>query len=142
MVADSLRTRSRNHVLGRVLATVTIATASLHIAGVGAHGVRHGIVLAIMALACVRCVPVLWNRPSANAFGLVALMSLVMLAVHFSMLTAIGHPPGHHHGGISTPNESFDPVPAVTLVVASFEALLATSAVFATTRGAVNAIAD
>ncbi|MFE9323455.1 hypothetical protein ACIHDR_40835 [Nocardia sp. NPDC052278] len=133
-MADSPRTRPGTIILGRLLAIGSIASSGLHLAGVGAHGLLHGLVVLTMTLACLRCVPALWIRPCTDAFGLAALLNLVMVAVHFSMSTAGGHV---HHGANAPANGSLDPLQAVTLGAAVFEALFATSVVFAMARGVV-----
>lgn len=134
MATDSPRRRSGTSILGRLLAVCGIATSGLHVAGVAAYGLLHGMVALVMALACLRCVPALWIRPCTKVFGLTALLNLVLVAVHFSMSTSVGHT---HHGGIAPSNAPLDQLQAVTLGAAVFEALLATSIVFAMTHGSV-----
>lgn len=124
--------RPGNIRLGRATALVTVLSAGLHLAGIADHDPVQGILLAVMACACIGCVPALWKRPSANTFALVAVMSSAMLAVHSTMLASAQH--GHSQHGAPANGPSLDFSTALTLYVALFEAALAIVAVFLTTR--------
>ncbi|MFF2085970.1 hypothetical protein ACFVVM_19510 [Nocardia sp. NPDC058176] len=131
MAADSV-VRPWTLLLGRTTAVLTIGSAALHLVGAPAHGVAVGVVLVAMAAACFRCVPALWRRPVPGTFGLVACMTLAMLAVHATMVGGGAH--GHAGHGDPVGLAALDPLTAITLVVAASEALVAVVAVFLTTR--------
>jgi hypothetical protein len=85
------------------------------------------LVVAMMG-ACLYCARDLWTVGSSRAWCLVAVMSLAMVAVHWSV-------PGHHHNGAigSGPPASMLMTVATTLSV--LEAAAATVVLYVQSRG-------
>ncbi len=90
-----------------------------------------------MAVACLYCARELWTAGTLRVWCLVAVMSLGMVAVHWSM-------PGHHHGraaaiGAATSSSGMSSgMPSTLMVVATavsiVEAVIATAVLWTQTR--------
>jgi len=116
----------------RMCAAAAVCSAGLHVLMVGHVGspaVR--ILLVAMALACLYCARDLWAGPSLRAWCVVALMSLGMVAIHFTV-------PGCHSSVVDTtapvlagPGVLMSTATAVALA----EAVIATAVLTWRTRG-------
>jgi hypothetical protein len=102
------------------------------------HGVTLGhvasptaaVLMASMILGCLYCARELWLTDTLRGWTLVALMNLVMIAIHLPMS-------GHHHGGATTAAALAPQPTAMTLATAfaGAEALVATAVLVYRTRG-------
>ena len=81
-------------VLGRrVCAVAAVCSASLHGSMIGHAGsTALALLILVMAAGCLFCAYELWTSGSLRAWCFVAVMNLLMVAVHWSV-------PAHHHGG-------------------------------------------
>ena len=104
-------------------------SAALHAAMLGhASGVVAAGLLAVMIGACLYCSVDLWRDGTVRAWVLVALMNLVMVALHLPS-------PGHHHAGPAAPASS-SLMTAATLV-ALVEVAAATAVLYLRSRGRI-----
>jgi hypothetical protein len=126
---------SRAAILGRrACAALAASSAVLH--GLMVVDAGSAVVVGLivgMAVACLYCARELWTAGSLRVWCLVAVMSLGMVAVHWSM-------PGHHHGRATAigPANSLSGMPSTLMVVATtisiVEAVIATAVLWAQTR--------
>jgi hypothetical protein len=79
----------------RVLASLAIASALLHLAMTGSMIGHGGLIpsamLAIMALACFRCGIRIWDNPSQRSWTVLGVMNAGMLAMHLWLLLPNGY---------------------------------------------------
>ena|ERR1700694_2652292 len=118
-------------VLGRrTCALVAVGSASLHALMISHAGnLALGLLILGMAAACLFCAHDLWKCGSPPAWCIVAVMNLVMVAVHWSA-------PGHHHGAAvsaATAMPTSTPMTVATIVSIA-EASVATVVLWAQTR--------
>jgi hypothetical protein len=125
-------------VLGRrTCALVAVCSAVVHglMLGSSTTPALAILVLAMMG-ACLFCARDLWTVGSTRAWCLVAVMSLGMIAVHWSA-------PGHHHTGVI----STVAIPAPTLMTVAttlsvLEAVAATAVLYVKSRGRAVSLAN
>jgi hypothetical protein len=88
------------------------------------------VLMTTMILGCLFCARELWLTDTLQGWTLVALMNLVMIAIHLPMS-------GHHHGGGTTAAAMAPESTAMTLATgfAVTEALVATAVLVYRTRG-------
>lgn len=117
-------------VARRGCAIVAVGSAVVHALMLGNAGspVAALVVIAMLA-ACLYCAKDLWLAGSSRAWCLIAVMSLAMVAVHWSM-------PGHHHGPVLT-QVQVGPTPTLMTVATSVslvEAAIATAVLYVQSR--------
>jgi hypothetical protein len=119
-------------ILGRrVCAAVAVCSAGLHVLMVSHVGsLTISVLLIAMALACLYCARDLWTGGSLRAWCVVALMSLGMVAIHFTV-------PGCHPGALIAADALTPPtmLMSVATAVALAEAVIATAVLAYRTRG-------
>ena len=129
-------------VLGRrVCAVAAVCSAGLHASMIG-HAGSPALALLILGMAagCLFCAYELWTSGSLRAWCIVAVMNLLMVAVHWSV-------PAHHHGVANAAVLGGAPaVPAsllmtVATTIALTEAAVATVVLWVRTRHRVIGIA-
>lgn len=85
--------------------------AAIALASVGAHlwmGWEHrampweGMLMLLMAAACLPCAVAVWRRGHGRSVRLLYGMALTMVAVHAVLLLAPGSMEGHGHGGMGS----------------------------------------
>lgn len=124
--------------MGRAGAALAVFSATLHAASLG-HMARHGGALAaasmvVMIVGCLYCARHLWTRAAPADWAAVAVMSLVMIALHTPLS-------GGHRGHSPSPALSTGlpvgqamPLLTVTLATALAEAVIATIALVVSTN--------
>jgi hypothetical protein len=79
----------------RVLASLAIVSALLHLAMTGSMIGHSGLIpsamLAMMALACFRCGTRIWDNPSQRSWTVLGVMNAGMLAMHLWLLLPNGY---------------------------------------------------
>jgi hypothetical protein len=115
----------------RSCAVGAMCSAVLHGLSLGhATSAAAAALMAAMILGCLYCARELWLTDTLRGWTLVALMNLVMIAIHLPMS-------GHHHGGATTAAAMVPGATAMTLATtfAATEALVATAVLVYRTRG-------
>jgi uncharacterized membrane protein len=92
------------------------------------------LVLAMMG-ACLFCARDLWTVGSTRAWCLVAVMSLGMIAVHWSA-------PGHHHTGAIGTAAPASPLMTVATSLSVLEAVAATAVLYVKSRSRAVSLAN
>jgi hypothetical protein len=120
--------------LGRKNCAVLAATsAALHGVMLGhAASPAMGVLMAGMALACLYCARDLWMRGTLQAWVVVALMNLAMLALHLP-------PPAHHHAGTATAGQQ-STIMALATTLSLVEVGLAAAVLWFRTRRAAQLV--
>lgn len=124
--------------VGRAGAVVAVFSAALHAAALGHMGEHDGPLVAtsmvVMICGCLWCASHLWRRAAPADWAAVAVMSLVMIALH----TPLG---AGHHGHSSSPALAANlpvgqvmPLMTIAVMAALAEAAIATIALVITTN--------
>ncbi|MGW0159477.1 hypothetical protein ACWDUN_09155 [Mycobacterium sp. NPDC003323] len=112
----------------RVCAVLAVISAVLHLAMLGHAGsVLLAAAIAAMALTCLFCGFELWRGGSVRTWCVVAVMSLAMVGVHWSV-------PSHSHGAVDLPVEPMSALMVVATTVSVIEAVTATAVLWVLTR--------
>jgi hypothetical protein len=90
MSESLVATRPRALALGRVAASLALASAVVHVLLLEAASLG-SIVMVLMAGACLPCAWHLWHKPTAHVWRFVAVVDVTMLLLHLQM--AIGARP-------------------------------------------------
>jgi hypothetical protein len=93
--------RPKALALGRAGAALTGASAVVHVLQATSSSLA-GLVMALMALACLPCAWHLWRSPTAGVWKLTALLDVTMLLLHVQVMagSASTVPTAHlDHGG-------------------------------------------
>jgi hypothetical protein len=92
--------RPRVLALGRVAAVLAVASAVVHVLQVDAASLG-GLLMPVMALACLPCAWHLWRRPTAAVWAMTAAVDAAMLLLHTQMLATAASHTMHHGTGIT-----------------------------------------
>jgi NADH:ubiquinone oxidoreductase subunit K len=111
----------------RACAALALSSACLHAAMLGhAPNVVAGALLTAMIVACVYCARDLWLRGSLQAWCVVGLMNIAMIAVHLPA-------PAHHHGMHATADQQATLMGLAT-TIAAVEVAVAIAVLYYRTR--------
>ncbi|OBF47671.1 hypothetical protein [Mycolicibacterium monacense] len=116
----------RSAVLARRgCALLAVASAGLHVTSLGhAANPVAGILLLVMIGGCLYCAHDLWVAGTVRAWLVVALMNIVMIALHLPA-------PAHHHGGSA---RTVPTAMSVATVLAMVEVTVAAAVLYIRTR--------
>ena len=83
--------------LGRVAAVLVAASAVVHVLRADAASLA-GLLMPVMALACLPCAWHLWRAPTGRVWALTAALDTGMLLVHATAMAGAGMVMRHHAG--------------------------------------------
>lgn len=149
MTDDNRAARRTHRWVRRAAALLALCTAVLHVIAVREHqtlSVLTATSMIVMATGCLYCVRHLWTRENLGDWGLVALMGIGMLVMHFSMMQGPTSNQHQQHGSgmllTSASQNHLSPLMLASLISSAAEVTFAVFILFYRTRDSVSVTAS
>lgn len=128
------------------MAVLTMCSAGVHTGSLIEHpsSILLAGMMAFMIIGCLHCARHLWTFGRHQDWGLAAIMSLGMIAVHLATMSSDTPGTGGHHNAAddttmqqAIAHHAFSPLMNSAVVIAALEAVLAFAVLFYRTRNGI-----